>query len=210
MQDGWHFFVQNIRHRLQAPLPGYEAQKKMMRTDRPTGPDMPPSARQSAVLVLLYPEMGRPHIVLIQRAVGGGVHSGQIALPGGKKEDTDETLADTALREAHEEVALLAKDVSVMGLLSPLYIPVSNFVVNPVLAVCHQPPVLTPSDYEVAAIITPALNELFARKEAVSVRASEGVNIKTMAYAMRPEKTIVWGATAMILSELEELLDGLY
>ncbi len=205
--DQWIEFVQWLKHRMQQPLPGYEAQKKMMNVNRPDGSHAPPTARQSGVLILLYPKDNDVRLVVIERSADGGVHSGQIALPGGKKEETDPDIVATALREAAEEVALNANKVEVLGILSSLYIPVSNFVVNPVLAICNEEPQLIPSEYEVARILHLPLSTVFSRKEMVDVRAS-GLNltIHTVAYMMDDEK-FIWGATAMILAELEAMLE---
>jgi 8-oxo-dGTP pyrophosphatase MutT (NUDIX family) len=204
--DQWNAFVQWLRERMQQPLPGYEAQKKMMNINRPDGSKAPPTARQSGVLILLYPDGDDIKLVAIERSADGGVHSGQIALPGGKKEETDADIIVTALREAAEEVALNANKVEVLGTLSTLYIPVSNFVVNPVLAISHEEPQLIPSEYEVARILRLSLTSIFSRKEDVNVKAS-GLNltIHTVAYMMDDDK-FIWGATAMILSELEVML----
>ncbi len=205
--DQWNVFVQWLRERMQQPLPGYEAQKKMMNINRPDGSHAPPTARQSGVLILLYPKDGDIKLVAIERSADGGVHSGQIALPGGKQEEADTDIIATALREAAEEVALNAHKVEVLGILSTLYIPVSNFVVNPVLAICHEEPQLIPSEYEVARILRLSLNTIFSRKETVEVKASGlHLTIRTIAYMMDDDK-FIWGATAMILSELETMLD---
>jgi 8-oxo-dGTP pyrophosphatase MutT (NUDIX family) len=90
-------------------------------------------ARESAVLVLCYPKNKESYIVLIQRPEYDGAHSGQIALPGGKVEKTDTDIVHTALREANEEVGIVINDVEVVGQLTEIYIPVSNFKVTPVI-----------------------------------------------------------------------------
>lgn len=203
----WTTFIPWLKERLQQPLPGYEAQRRMMNINRPDSKITPPGARLSGVLILLYPDGEDMRMILIERSADGGVHSGQIALPGGKKEDTDETIIDTALREAAEEVALNAHKVEVLGRLSSLYIPVSNFEVNPVIALADEEPKLIPSEAEVARILRLPLSTLFGRKEMVHVQAS-GLNltIHTIAYMMDDDK-FIWGATAMILSELEALVE---
>ena len=202
----WTTFIPWLKERLQQPLPGYEAQRRMMNINRPDTKDTPPGARLSGVLILLYPDGEDIRMVLIERSADGGVHSGQIALPGGKKEETDSTIVDTALREAAEEVALNANSVAVIGRLSSLYIPISNFEVNPVIAITEQEPKLIPSEAEVARILRLPLSTLFGRKEMVHVQAS-GLNltIHTIAYMMDDER-FIWGATAMILSELEAIM----
>lgn len=202
----WTDFKNWLQERLQQPLPGYDAQRKMMTLHRPDSKSVPTGARQSGVLILMYPDAEDIKIVLIERSVDGGVHSGQIALPGGKKEDSDKDIIATALREANEEIALNIDTVQVLGRLSSLYIPVSNFEVNPVIGFSEQVPTLIPSEYEVARIVTLSINEIFTRKEMVKVKAS-GVpmlTINTIAYLFEEDK-FIWGATAMILAELENL-----
>ncbi len=202
----WKDFEVWLSERLQHSLPGYDAQKKMMSRNRPDISKAPAHARQSGVLILLYCDDGAVKTVLIERSIDGGVHSGQIALPGGKQELSDENILQTALREAEEEVALDATKVMVKGLLSPLYIPVSNFEVHPVIGLCREVPELRPSEWEVARVLTPDLPLLFSRKQQVKVKPSgfPQLTIRTPAY-MLAEDTFVWGATAMILSELEAI-----
>lgn len=205
--DQWNGFIPWLRLRLQQTLPGYEAQRRMMNINRPDSKVTPAHARLSGVLLLLYPDNTDWRLVLIERSADGGVHSGQIALPGGRKEDTDETIVVTALREAAEEVALNANKVEVIGCLSSLYIPVSNFEVNPVVAVAGEEPQLIASEAEVAGILRLPLSSLFDRKEMVHVRASGlDLTIHTIAYMM-DDSRFIWGATAMILSELEALVE---
>lgn len=203
----WISFTEWLKGRLGQPLPGYDAQRKMMNINRPDVKAAPADARESGVLLLLYPEGNDVCLVLIERSADGGVHSGQIALPGGRKEDTDDSLVATALREAAEEVALNAHAAEVIGLLSCLYIPVSNFKVQPVIAIAAEDPKLIPSEAEVARIIRMPLAAVFARKEMVDVQAS-GLHlmIRTIAYMM-DDGQFIWGATAMILSELETLVE---
>lgn len=174
---------------------------------RPEAGLAPAHARQSGVLLLLYPQQEQVHLVLIERSADGGVHSGQIALPGGRSEEADADIAATALREANEEVALDPKSVTVLGQLSSLYIPVSNFEVHPVLGVCREVPMLSRSDAEVAQILQMPVGRIFSQKEKVSVPLSglPDLKIKAIAYLL-PGNRYIWGATAMILSELEYLL----
>lgn len=202
----WNEFKDWLEIRLQQPLPGYEAQKKMMSVIRPDASHAPATARQSGVLLLFYPAADSIRLVLIERSIDGGVHSGQLAFPGGKKEDTDADIIATALREANEEVALDATQVEIIGRLSSLYIPVSNFLVNPVVAINNKEPVLKASEFEVADILRLSIETLFSKKEMVQALASGGsLNIRTIAYMLENNK-FIWGATAMILSEVETML----
>jgi 8-oxo-dGTP pyrophosphatase MutT (NUDIX family) len=198
-------FIPWLQQRLTKPLPGYEAQQKMMNLRRPRVHEAPATARVSAVLILLYPQWNNTFTVLIERSADGGVHGGQIALPGGKKEDSDNDITHTALREAAEEIALNAHTVQTIGNLTPLYIPVSNFIVHPVLGICEEKPQLIASEYEVASILQLPLATVFSNKEKVTVTTGiEGLHMQALAYLL-PQREVVWGATAMILSELEVL-----
>lgn len=203
----WEACIPRLREELSAALPGYEGQKFMLPEGRKYIDPPPQGARQSGVLLLLFPLAGKLHLVLIERSRDGGVHSGQIALPGGKKEPFDKDLVATALREAREEINLDADKVTVLGRLSPLYIQVSNFLVHPVVAVADPLPALEPFPLEVTRIYTPALAQVFERKEVVRlpVTGSPGLSLRTPAYRLDGEG-VIWGATAMILSELEYLL----
>lgn len=120
--------------RLSLPLPGYEAQRKMMNVNRPHIVPVPEQARQSGVLLLIYPEDTDLKLVLIERPKDGSVHSGQVAFPGGQKEKEDLNIIRTALREANEEINLDPDRVNILGALTSLYIPVSNFEVHPIVA----------------------------------------------------------------------------
>lgn len=202
MQDFFNWLPQ----RLSRPLPGEPAQFSMIHVRRPKLSEAPKEARKSAVLVLLHIQNKVPAVVLIERTTDGSVHSGQVAFPGGRQEDTDADFVDTALREANEEIALKRDTVHVLGQLTGLYIPVSNFVVYPVLAFSDSRPLLYPYDGEVSKILHVPLPELYSRKESVSVPVSGTTNMVMRVSAYLPEEhTIVWGATAMILAELEVL-----
>lgn len=209
--SSWNHFVQQLEVRLSQALPGFAAHMKMLPESRRNDPlKAGDDARQSGVLILLYPVGDEVHLVLIERTNDGGAHSGQIALPGGKKEPFDQTIMDTALREAAEEVSLDASEVRILGSLSPLYINVSNFEVHPVVAVASKKPELNGSAFEVARILEPTLAEIFA--DHTEAKVYSNINPKQFWKApvfQLPDETIIWGATAMILSELEDILQGL-
>ncbi|MBX9449585.1 MAG: CoA pyrophosphatase [Taibaiella sp.] len=202
-------FVQWLKDRMLEPLPGYTAQKRMSKSlYRPQPDEAPPNAKESAVLILLFEEAGALNVLLIMRTADGGAHSGQIAFPGGKKEPEDPGYPDTALREANEELSLDPQQVQVIGSISPLYIPVSNFIVHPVVAYADQLPDLEKSEFEVAEIFQIPLSTLFDSKQdtVINITLPLKGKIDITAYIIN-ESVIVWGATAMILSELESLWD---
>lgn len=202
-----NIFVNWLKGRIQKDLPGHKAHLKMARLlPRPKAQEAPKNARESAVLLLLSGIEKTTQLLLIQRTQDGGSHSGQMAFPGGKKEAIDKNLEATALREAQEEIQLNPEDVAVLGKLSPLYIPVSNFVVQPFLAYTPQLPVLQKSNMEVEDIFNFDLTTIFSSKQNTLVEINRPIKTMLEVNAFVPlPKTIIWGATAMILAELEEL-----
>src|SRR5206468_2235328 len=156
-------------------------------------------------LLLVFPVADRAHIVLTVRADMLERHSGQVSLPGGVIEP-GETFEQTALREAHEEVALPAEKVRVLGALTPLDIPVSGFRLHPIVASTDARPALTPADAEVARIVDVAIDDLLEpNRLRWTERARDGTTITVPAFHVGGEE--IWGATAMVLAELLTLLD---
>ena len=198
--------LDDIRAALHKPLPGLAAQIKLapeyrVKSLRATPPT---DARAAGVLILLYPFDGAWHFPLMKRAEDGLVHSGQISLPGGSQE-AGESLRETALREACEEIGAACAEVEVIGQLSTIYIPPSNFLVTPTVGRVDQRPDFRCDPREVAELIEVPLSTLFDRDvmkhEPWSLR---GVTVDVPFYQIGPHK--VWGATAMILSEFSMLL----
>lgn len=168
-------------------------------------PDMT-KARMGGVLIALYPDNGSIRTVLMKRPDYVGAHSGQVSFPGGKKEPDDPDIIATALREAQEEVAIVPQDVRVLGQLSELYIPASNFLVHPVIGVLEGIPQLVPDAIEVECILLPDLAHFFRSdilgEKYIPVR--DNLTVKAPYYDV--EGHTVWGATAMILSEFTQVL----
>lgn len=191
------------------PADGFDphlAQAYMSPNPRPTAPPPGIQARQSAVLLLFYTgEDGGLHFPLMRRAEYPGVHSGQISLPGGRTEEDDGSYIQTALREAHEEVGIHAADVDVLGELTPLYVPPSNFEIHPVVGSIAYHPTWTPDPVEVAEVIEAPLSALFddsIKGEETAERA--GISFLIRYYGIGGHK--VWGATAVMLGEFETRL----
>jgi len=198
-----------LRQRLLQPLPGFEAQKLMIGRVLPMPPKVPDNARPSAVLCLLFPKDGRLTVLLMKRREDGTAHSGQVSFPGGSYEQQDADYKATALREAQEEVGIMSAEVEVLGALTSLYIPVSNFNVYPFVGFSTKPPEYRLSHAEVSHVLEVPLEELFheSRKTITDVISPAMPNIirQVNAYQLA-DGTIIWGATAMMLSELEAVM----
>jgi 8-oxo-dGTP pyrophosphatase MutT (NUDIX family) len=163
--------------------------------------------KKSGVLLLFYPDEGAVYFPLIKRPQYPGVHSGQVGFPGGKMEPSDPDILFTALRETEEEIGIDAGKVEVLGRLSDLYIPASNFLVTPVVGLIDQKPSFVPEQREVARIIATEVISLFhpeIRKQ-TQLAVGGGMYLNTPYFAV--EQEVVWGATAMILSELVQVLE---
>jgi 8-oxo-dGTP pyrophosphatase MutT (NUDIX family) len=163
--------------------------------------------KKSGVLLLFYPDQGAVYFPLIKRPQYPGLHSGQVGFPGGKMESSDPDILFTALREAEEEIGIDASKVEVLGRLSDLYIPTSNFLVSPVVGFVMEKPSFVPEQQEVARIIATEVISLFhpeARKQK-QLAVGGGMYLETPYFAV--EEEVVWGATAMILSELIQVLN---
>jgi 8-oxo-dGTP pyrophosphatase MutT (NUDIX family) len=201
--------IEWLRQRLGEPLPGLRAQELMMGRVIPLPRTVPDNARLSAVLCLLYPENDELHMLLMKRMEDRTAHSGQVSFPGGRFEAGDGDMQTTALREAHEEVGVHPAIVDVVGALTPLYIPVSNFNVFPYLGFVNHRPDLNLNRHEVSHVIAAPLSDLLhdGRKTVADVSSPimPGLIRNVRAYRL-DDGTIIWGATAMIISELETIL----
>jgi 8-oxo-dGTP pyrophosphatase MutT (NUDIX family) len=201
--------IERLRTRLALPLPGLAAQEKMTGRVLPMPEKVPASARPSAVLFLLFGKEESLRLLLIQRTADGRAHSAQISAPGGRWEPADADLRTTALRETEEEVGIAPKDVDVLGELTPLYIPISNFLVHPFVGYAPALPPLILSAHEVDGTLEVPLGWLFSAKAKVTteVRPSSapGLVLNVPAYKLE-DGNIIWGATAMMLAELESVM----
>ena len=200
-------FIMQLYDELQN-LPGDIAHEKMTpykrlnAQDAASNKDLNP--RLSAVALLLYPKENDICFCLTQRPMYDGTHSGQISLPGGKMEDTDTSLKQTALRETEEEVGIAKNSIIILGELSQIYIPPSNFLVTPFVGYLDETPSFT-TNHEVDGIIEPSLKDLINSNNVTTekVKTKYG-NFKVPAYNFNNK--VVWGATALILSEFEHLI----
>ena len=155
--------IQHLQIKLKEPLPGIVAQSKMASNSRIKwirDQIDDSSARESAVLLLLYPDKDITRLVFILRPEYDGVHSGQVGFPGGRYEKEDHSFLETALREANEEIGIDKSEVNIIGGLSKLYIPPSNFNVYPYIGYVETKPEFIPDKTEVARILEIDLKDL--------------------------------------------------
>ncbi len=201
-------FITTLQHQLSQPLPGPTAQIKMASGTRKKFPTIPANAKEACVLCLLYLKNNEWHIVLTQRVSTNtnDRHSGQMSFPGGKYEPTDSTYENGALRETEEEVGIAADDITILGKLTPLYIPVSNFYVHPFVGVLDYVPAFTPEVQEVQEIVETPLSLLLEDStRQITDLTIRGYAIKEVPYFNVYGK-VVWGATAMMLSEFVDII----
>lgn len=208
-----------VRARLHGSLPppgGWPAIPgwlRPVRTDGGTIPERPgpdAAAGVAAALACVVPgASGAARIILTDRTDHGGHHSGEVALPGGRREPGEAFPVDTALREAHEEVGLdpIACGLTVVGVLETIWIPASNFLVTPVVAIAARPPDLVADPREVAAIFDAPVEAFLPDAErAIVERTVRDWPLRFGAYPIAGR--LVWGATARILAQFGALLAG--
>jgi len=205
--SGYFSYKERLKEELKKDLPGHEAQYRMAPGLRLR---FKPNAtvQQAAVLILLYPYKESLYTVFIKRPDYAGIHGGQISLPGGKMEENDPDVIFTALRETEEEIGINRQAIEILGFLSPLFIPVSNMNVSPVIGYAAEKPVFHTQPDEVAGLIETPVEE-FLRPGNVQ----DKIKIIKLTRAIVPFYNInghhIWGATAMIISEFTELLQRL-
>lgn len=211
MTMNFRALTQNLSKKLGEPLPGIEAHLKMATDDRMKWirkNQTVTNARKSSVLILLFEEKSVLHTILIRRTDYGGIHSGQVSFPGGQYEEKDGDLIETALRESEEEIGLQRDSLEILGVLSTIYIPPSNFNVLPVVACTRKRMTLSPDPSEVDSIIRIPITDLMSAENCREIDIPVHQSI-VRAPAFIFGNTVVWGATAMIISELLELLSPL-
>jgi len=197
-------FLNKLTYALSKDLPGLDFQIRMLPKGRNSKTSkMPEDVKKSAVLLLIYFFENEFNIVFIKRADDGGRHSGQIAFPGGGYEEYDTDLTETAIRETEEEIGV--SEVKVLGILSSIYIPVSNYFVQPVVGILNYKPIFSKSLNEVSEVYSIKLKDI---KNANVISKTFEINnqIVTAPFYVFDEFE-VWGATAMILSEFIEVLN---
>ena len=191
--------IDKLRERLGKELPGREAQLKMAPSVMHEADDS--NAVKSSVLILIYPKNNSLYIVLIKRPEYNGHHSGQISFPGGKCEPSDKCYEDTALRETFEEIGIIREDIQVLGQITSIYIPPSNFKIYPIVGYLSYTPTFNINSTEVERTIEIKMADLTDKSiiKIKEVKTSTGQYINAPYYSIEDE--VIWGATAMILAE---------
>lgn len=203
--------INKLKLKLTEPLPGEDAQYMMapLQRQKKTVSELSEEEyRKSAVIILICSDANNNfYIPLTERFAYDGVHSGQVSLPGGKFEESDLDHTNTALRECFEEIGIEKNDIEVLGELTPLYIPVSKYLVRPIVGHCRIPnPDLLKNPREVKHIGKLYLNDLTNENivRTGNITLLDKQKIQAPYFAVQDLK--VWGATAMILSEFKTLL----
>jgi 8-oxo-dGTP pyrophosphatase MutT (NUDIX family) len=202
-------FIGRLKYRLALPLPGANAHWMMAHPYRKQNflyRNEPEDAKKGSVLILLYLVDNSVTTTLIVRQDYDGVHSGQVAFPGGKFEEADIDLKTTALRETSEEIGIIPSEIEIVGQLTKLYIPPSNFLVHPFIGITNFKPSFHPDTSEVKEVLEVNIhrlldNSIIGEKE---ILLANKMRVRSPYFDINGHT--VWGATAMILSELRQIL----
>jgi 8-oxo-dGTP pyrophosphatase MutT (NUDIX family) len=203
--------ISYLIQRIKSPLPGREAHRRSLPRDRVSqrlNVEEAINPRLGGVLILLYPDLqGQTFFTLIQRPQYQGAHGGQISFPGGKFEEQDQSIIKTALRETYEEIGVDPSSINIIGRISDIYIPPSNFRVTPVIGFTSSRPAFVRDPFEVDEVLeiplVSLLDRQFHKAKDIHVR---GIILPDTPYYDLQDR-VVWGATAMILSELIQILE---
>jgi 8-oxo-dGTP pyrophosphatase MutT (NUDIX family) len=202
--------LEKIRAAFLRPLPGLDAQLRMAPSPR-IGWDplkFPEGAKDGAALLLVYPHDDTLHVALTVRGSGLRNHTGQVSLPGGRVDD-GETIEQAAIREANEEIGVDPSFVELLGRLTPLHIPVSGYLLHPVVGFTSMRPAFQRAEWEVARIIEAPVSVLsnpsvVKREIRTRVVKGQSIDVDVPYFDIDGEK--VWGATAMVLAEFCAIL----
>jgi 8-oxo-dGTP pyrophosphatase MutT (NUDIX family) len=204
--------IQSLKLRLSKPLPSITSHLKMAPEHRAKELEDASSqklaAKKSAVMILFFiDEQNDTKIIFIRRSDYVGIHAGQMGLPGGRYEETDKDTLITALRETNEEIGVSAEKIEVVGKLSGIYIPPSNFLVDPYVGFLKEKPEYTIDTREVKEVVEISLSDLMS-ENAVRHKhfVTHGKSQTTLAPYYLIDNVEIWGATAMIISELIDII----
>ena len=198
----------HLKQRMNNSLPGESSHKKM-KVNFSNNTKLPFSknkAKPAAVLILLYPNNNKIYFYLTKRADTVKYHKGQISLPGGSKEN-NETLLDTALRETQEEIGIDKHQISILGKITPLFIPVTGFMVTPFISYISKKPKTILDEIEVAELLSVNIRDLLNNDILIMDREINGSSVSIPYFSLNNHQ--VWGATSMVLSELKDIIQSI-
>tara|TARA_B100001250_G_C19546556_1_gene677090 strand:- start:96 stop:719 length:624 start_codon:yes stop_codon:yes gene_type:complete len=199
-------FINQLKTRIKDPLPGEKAQSIMMVKSK--NPIQKINNKNeiipSAVLILLFYNNDKWNFFLTKRTQSVNYHKGQVSLPGGSQEG-EETLQETAIRETEEEIGVNSKNINIIGQLTPLYVPVSNFKIFPFIGWIKNKPEIKIQDNEVERIFSISIdNFILESTQKFKKDSLDGKKVIIPYFDINNE--IVWGATSVILSEFKKLI----
>ena len=201
-------FIEQLQTNYHRGLPGKMGQyplKPYVGIDKKMDFPVSKNARKGAVLALLYPVQEIPHLALMQRPIYEGIHGGQISFPGGKIEVFDKSPLMAALRETHEEVGVMPDLVNVVGPITEVFVVASNFLVYPFLGYAEERPNFVIDKREVESLIEVPFHTFFNPSiiKEKNIRSKAGFDLKAPYFDI--DGRVLWGATAMMISEIVEL-----
>ncbi len=207
-------FLKSVSKIENIPLPAESSQFKMSPPFREKlqaqQKEVIKTARSAGVVALFYPDShANTKLVLILRKTYKGVHSAQVGFPGGKLETTDISIKHAAIRETWEEVGVPENQVEILRAMTKVYIPPSNFFVYPFIGIARYTPKFIKQDEEVEDIIEVSLQDFISDANVVTETVSTSYSVQVAVPAFQLNNHIVWGATAMMLSEIKDLLKEL-
>jgi 8-oxo-dGTP pyrophosphatase MutT (NUDIX family) len=202
---------EHIKSLLQKPLPGLQSHLKLAPPTRKQELENAQKAslyaKKSAVMILLFHEAGVLKVVFIRRSFYVGIHAGQMAFPGGRFEETDSSVEETAYREIEEEIGIKRNKIELLGRISDIVVPTSNFLISVFVGYLAKKPVYLPDEREVAEVIEIDFNE-FLMPDAIAEKSFfvPSSNQTVLAPCYQTSKCDIWGASAMVMSELIDML----
>lgn len=200
-----------IHKKLQGDLPGLHSHLKLAPSSRAKEikayENSQIEAKKSAVMILFFHEQEKLKIILIRRSIYVGIHAGQIAFPGGRYEDFDKTVENTAFREIEEEIGIARDKIRLLGRLTDIYVPPSNFLISVFVGYLSHRPTYIKNEREIAEIIEINFNDFLA-DDIICPRDFEipTTNERIQALCYDLPNLALWGASAMVMSELIDVL----
>lgn len=200
-----------IKALLSKPLPGLQSHLKMApptrKAELEAANEAVPFAKKSAVMILLFHKDEKLKVVFIRRSFYVGIHAGQMAFPGGRFEESDGTVEETAFREIEEEIGVTRDKIELLGRITDIYVPPSNFLISVFVGYLSEKTVYKPDEREVAEVIEVDFDE-FLQPKNIDVKSFHvpSANHSVEAPYYKTSKCDIWGASAMVMSELIDIL----